>query len=91
MKVNVRSLSMAVAVAFGIAWVVCSVIVFLFPLQSAVMTAYMLHVDPMDLDWQLSITSVLCGLVMWSVIPGAIAWLAAKTYSRLLPIRQREE
>jgi len=79
MNINANKLSIAVVSAFLIVWLICSLLVMVMPLSMSNMTGHMLH----TMGWHISLIGVLFGGVLWAVVSGATAWLAARNYNRL--------
>ena len=84
MKIDATKMGMATATAFGIAWLICSLLVWVFPASMMNMSGHMVHSDLSALNWHMSGVSILIGLFLWSVIAGLLAWLSATVYNRLV-------
>ena len=84
MKLNASKFGLAAAYASAIAWVVCSLIIWLLPGMSMHVGGYMMHADFSGMHWQMHLTGFLVGLIIWSVVAGVFAWLLAAIYNRLL-------
>ena len=83
MSINAKRISIAAALAASILWVVCSLIVLILPDLSMNATGYMMHSDMSGAHWQLHLPGVMAGLVLWSVLAGATAWLVATLYKKI--------
>lgn len=83
MRTDATKLALAVAVAFAMVWLICSVMVWVFPGQMMRMSSHMVHGDLSGMSWQLSGQGFFIGLLGWSASAGFIAWLAAVVYGRL--------
>lgn len=83
MKLNANAFALAVLAAAAITWVVCWIVVFLFPGMSMTMTGYMMHAEVEGMQWSMHFTSFIGGLLIWSLASGAIAWLVAVFYNKL--------
>jgi hypothetical protein len=84
MKIDAAKMGMAAAMTFGIVWVICSLLVWVFPASMMNMSGHMVHSDLSAMTWHMSAVSVLIGLFIWSVVAGFVAWLAATLYNRLV-------
>ena len=84
MKINAAKMGMAAAMAFGIVWIICSLLVWVFPGAMMNMSGHMVHGDLSAMTWHMSMTGVLTGFFIWSVVAGFVAWLAVTVYNRLV-------
>lgn len=84
MKINASKLGIATATVFGVAWVICSLLVMGMPQAMMQMTGHMVHADFSDMNWQLNSSGLLVGLLAWSIGAGAIAGATAAVYNRLV-------
>lgn len=83
MKLNSLHLAVALAATTAISWIICSLLVWLFPRSMMSLTGQMLHLDISGLGWVLTLSGVIWGLILWSVTAGVFAWLAANIYNLL--------
>lgn len=83
-KINATKMGMAAALAFAIVWVICSLLVWIFPAVMMNMSGHMVHGDLSTMTWHMSVGGLLTGLIVWSVLAGFIAWLIATVYNRLV-------
>ncbi|WP_237055671.1 DUF5676 family membrane protein [Microbulbifer sediminum] len=84
MKLDAAKFGLATAISFGIAWLLCALLVLLMPTMMMEMSGHMVHMDISAMGWQLTLGGVLLGLVAWSISAGLIAWLLAGIYNRLI-------
>lgn len=83
MNINANKFAIAVACAFLIVWMICSLLVMVMPVSMSNMTGHMLHTQWEPMGWHISLIGVLFGGVLWAVLSGATAWLTARIYNRL--------
>ncbi len=79
-----KKLGMASALCAGLLWFLCSVLVALFPHSMLQMTAHMIHVDLVDIDWTLTWFGFLVGLLGWTILAGVTGTLLAGFYNYLV-------
>ncbi|NMH63986.1 DUF5676 family membrane protein [Shewanella salipaludis] len=84
MKLDAIKFGLASAIAFALAWIVCSLLVWAMPGMMMDMTGHMVHGDWSQMGWQLTFTGVFLGLLGWSVIAGLCGWLLAAIYNAIL-------
>lgn len=84
MKLDALKFGLASAISFGIAWIICALLVMLMPGMMMEMSGHMVHMELADMGWHLTLGGVLMGLVAWSVSAGLIGWLLAWVYNRLV-------
>lgn len=84
MKLNAAKFGLAAAISFGVAWIICALLVMLMPGMMMSMSGHMVHMELADMGWHLTLAGVLLGLVAWSVSAGFIGWLLAWIYNRLV-------
>ena len=84
MKLDTTKLGLSTGVAFGVVWVICSLLIVIAPNGVMQLTGYMLHSDLGNLGWTMSWAGFFAGLVAWSVLAGVLAWAAAAIYNRLI-------
>jgi len=84
MKINTNKMALSVGIAFALAWIACSVMVWLMPSQMMAMTGSMVHADFSMMAWKMSTSGFLTGLVGWFVASGITTWMAGFFYNRLL-------
>lgn len=82
MKINSNALGMAFAAAFAFLWVICSLLVMVFPGFMMNMTGHMAHATLHDLGWTLTITGFLIGLVVWVITAWVTGWLIGFFYNK---------
>ena len=84
MTLNAYKFCLASAISFSVIWIVCSLLVWLFPEMMMSMAGDMLHADLASICWQLSFKGILAGLAGWAITAGIICWLLAYFYNNLL-------
>jgi len=84
MKTDATKMGLAVASAFAVIWVICSVLVWVMPDLMMQMSGHMVHSDLSGMGWQMNGQGVFIGLLAWSATAGFIAWLAAAIYNKLV-------
>lgn len=81
MKFSKKILANTLALASGISWVVCTVLVALFPKLSLKITQDLMH--GMELgDWQLNLSNFISGLVFWVIAGWLFGRLLGWSYDR---------
>ena len=83
MNIDANKIGISSAISFGILWVVCSAAVHFMPQPMMMITGHMMHADLTSLDWTLTFSGFLIGLVAWSTLAGVSGWLIATIYNRL--------
>ena len=83
MKIEPGPFALASAIAAALLWLVCSVIVFIIPGPMMGMSGHMVHANLSGMNWALSLTGILVGLIGWGLIAGIFAWLLAYSYNML--------
>lgn len=84
MTCDANKLFLATAAAFAVVWVICAAFVALMPGAMMTMSGHMVHADLEMTHWTLSWGGFFIGLIAWSLIAGAIAWLIGTIYNGLL-------
>ena len=84
MKLDAIKLGLATAIAFGFAWIICSLFVVMTPGGMMQMSGHMVHSDSEGMRWSLQWTGFFAGLATWSLISGLFAWAIAVICNRLL-------
>ncbi len=84
MKADALKIGYAVAIAFALVWLICSVLVWGLPSMMLGMSGYMVHSDLSGMSWHMSPVGFVVGLLSWSVIAGGIASLIAFIYNKLV-------
>ena len=83
MKLNEKAFALACAAAFGIVWLVCSMMVMMLPDMMSSLTGNMLHTDWKILGWQMSFIGVFIGGFFWVLFAGVTGGIVAKVYNNL--------
>ncbi|MGL6162230.1 DUF5676 family membrane protein [Microbulbifer sp.] len=84
MKLHACKFGIAAGISFGIAWLLCSLLVMLLPGMAMSVSGDMLHMDITDMGWHLTAMGVFIGLIAWVIVAGFIGWLLAWIYNRLV-------
>ncbi len=84
MQIDALKFGLATAIVFALAWVICSLFVFLMPAGMMQMSGHMVHADLGHMSWTLNWFGFIFGLLAWSIIAGVMAWAVAALYNRLL-------
>jgi 2TM family of unknown function (DUF5676) len=85
MKIQTRTLALAVGLGTGIAWTICSLLVAVIPGPAMSMTGSMMHLATGTMAWQLTWGGFFAGLIGWSLTGGLFAWLCGGLYNSLSP------
>ena len=87
MKLDAIKFGLAGALATAIIWVICSALVAFSPDMMWNMTEQMTHMDFQslghDMNWSLSLSGFVTGLIVWSIGVGVFLWLIAASYNYL--------
>ena len=83
MKIDANKIGVSSAISFGVLWIICSGAVHFFPQPMMAITGHMMHVVLTSLDWALTFSGFLIGLIAWSALAGVSGWLIATIYNRL--------
>ncbi len=83
MKIQSRTLAIAVGLGCGIAWTICSVLVAVIPGPAMSMRGSMFHFPTEAMGWHLTWGGFFAGLVGWSLAGGLFAWLCSGLYNSL--------
>lgn len=87
MKFDAIKFGLAGGISTAIIWVICSALVALSPDMMWNMTEQMVHMDfqslSHDMNWSLSMSGFVTGLIVWSVSVGVFLWLIAASYNYL--------
>lgn len=84
MRIDARKFALAAAISAALLWMICSLIVIALPHQSMHVTGYMVHADLNQWQWDMHWSGLIGGLLAWSLLAGATAWLIAAVYNKLL-------
>ena len=83
MNISPNKFAFASAAAISTVWILCSLLVQLFPEMMLILTGHMLHIDMRAIGWQMSPISAVIGLVAWAILAAFIGWLLAMAYKML--------
>ena len=86
LRLNVRSLFFATAIASGIAYLVCVLFMTVAPQATMTLFSYVLHVNLSGITPNVTWGSFIVGLLFWSVGIGLYAAFVARLYNKL-PVR----
>jgi 2TM family of unknown function (DUF5676) len=84
MNLNAIKFGWASAISFSIAWLVCSLLVWIIPDSMMRISGGMLHLDLSTMGWHMSLVNFSLGLVGWALTAGIIGWLLAAIYNKLI-------
>ena len=81
MLVNTKQIVIAWSIAAGLLWVICSVLVALYPGSMTTMTGHMIHMDLGHMGLAMTMTGFIVGLIGWMILAAGFAWLFAIIYN----------
>lgn len=84
MSLNTAKFAIASSLSFSIAWLICSLLVWVLPDMMMTTSSNMVHMNLSLMGWEMSFVGILVGLVGWSLSAGAIGWLLAMIYNKIL-------
>lgn len=84
MKLKPIQLGLAGTVTAAVLWLLCSLLVFILPEMMMRMSGAMIHADLSGLNWTLTLSGVLLGLVSWSITAGVTGWVLGYFYNLLV-------
>lgn len=84
MKLEAVKFGMASAITFAVLWIFCSLFVWISPGMMMDMSGHMVHGDLTQMQWQLSLSGIVFGLIIWSILAGITGWLIVTIYNRLI-------
>lgn len=84
MTLSSSKFALAAILTTAIVWVICSLLVFLFPLGTMMASGNMLHMNTQEMMWLLTWSGFITGLIVWSLSVGLSAWVFALIYNRLI-------
>ena len=79
--INRNKFAVASGLCAGLLWVICSILVALFPHYMLLMTTHMIHVDITQMGWTLTWSGFLVGLAGWMILAGVAGALLAVIYN----------
>jgi len=83
MTIDRLGVSLAAALASGVSWVVCTLIVWIAPSVSSQVMWDMLHMEPHQIDWQLDPAGIAIGGLAWIALSFLLVWLSIFIYQLL--------
>ena len=83
MKINPLKFALASAITAAVAWIICSLLVWIMPGAMMNTTENMVHMEMARGGWMLSPIGVVWGLIAWGLFAGIFAWLLATIYNLL--------
>ena len=90
MKLNIRAFAISSAVATGVLFTLCVLLLAFAPSVGAVFFSFLLHIDLSRMDYPMSWGIFFAGLVVWVagmwLAAAGVAWL----YNRLAPESSRQ-
>tara|TARA_R110002096_G_scaffold327314_1_gene521384 strand:- start:7820 stop:8101 length:282 start_codon:yes stop_codon:yes gene_type:complete len=90
MKLDAVKFGIASALAFAVLWIICSIFVWIGPGMMMEMSGHMVHGDLSQMQWQISFSGVIIGLIIWSVMAGITGGLIVAFYNRLTTSKNDE-
>jgi len=84
MKIDAPKFGIACALSVSVLWLVCSILIMVMPSAMLSMSGDMLHMELVEMDWHLTLSGVINGLLGWFAAAGIGGWLLAVVYNRLL-------
>ncbi len=82
--INRNKFAVASGLCAGLLWVICSILVALFPHYMLLMTTHMIHVDITQMGWTLTWSGFLVRLAGWMILAGVAGALLAVIYNRMV-------
>lgn len=82
--VDAVKLGVSAALAVAVLWLVCSLLVAVFPLGMMRAGGSMMHGDFSGYAWRMSFGGIVIGGLIWSVAAGLGAGLTAAIYQRMV-------
>lgn len=83
MKIKPTQLALSLAIAVGVVWAFCGLVVYLSPGFMTDMTGHMIHMDISDVGLTMSLRGMFMGLIGWIVLAGGFGWALGLIYNRL--------
>lgn len=83
MRINATAFGLASAAVAAVSWILCSAIVGMIPGPMMNMSGHMVHANLEGMNWTLTFSGVVIGLVVWSLFAGLFAWALAVIYNLL--------
>lgn len=83
MKLDTGLFVISVVLVTAVLWVICSLIVLLYPQTSTFFAETMMHLAPGQIQLEMSWTGFLSGLCTWGVLAAFGAWLLIFFYDSL--------
>lgn len=84
MKLDAMKFGIATAITFGLIWIICSVLVLILPSLMMDMSGHMIHGDLSGMAWNMTISGMVIGLIIWSLFAGLTAGLIAHIYNKMI-------
>ncbi|WP_323844277.1 DUF5676 family membrane protein [Microbulbifer magnicolonia] len=84
MPLHTLTLGLTGGIGAAILWLVCGVLVMLFPSMLLSLCNDMLPGQQRGPDWHLTLVGAINGLLYWMIIAAITGWLLAAVYKRLL-------
>lgn len=81
MLINTNKFAFSLAIAAGVIWEICTVLVMLLPEFMTTMMAHMMHMDLAKAGLTLTTSGFIVGLVGWMLLAGVFGWFMAKLYN----------
>ena len=87
MTIEPGKFAIALGISVAVLWIACSILVWMSPVMMMSMTEHMLHADLSEMTWEMTLSGVLIGLVVWTGLAAVTGGLIAGIYNRLTGLR----
>jgi uncharacterized membrane protein YbhN (UPF0104 family) len=84
MRIDAIKFGLATAITTAIVWVLCSILVLAMPSPMMNMSGHMVHANLNGMNWTLTFTGFVLGLISWSIWAGIFGWILAYFYNMLV-------
>lgn len=84
MKLDPGKVALAAVLTTTILWIICSLVVAIFPGGTMHASGYMTHSDFSGMRWDMHLTGFVFGLIIWDLVVAVAGWGFATIYNRLL-------
>ena len=84
MKLDANKLALATGIVSAVIWIICSALVSVMPGGMMQMSGHMLHANLDTMQWTMTWTGFVIGLILWTVVSAVVVWAVAAVYNRLV-------
>lgn len=84
MDIDSNKLLVATVSIVAITWIFCAALIILLPTGMMTLTGHMVHGNFEGMVWSMNAAGFFIGLITWSALAGAIVWLIAILYNKLI-------